>query len=113
MNLNEQVQEAIQMIDAQIRELLSIKDDFKQKKISSADGLEIMEEWKERTIKLLSQKVHPNEGLNLDKRNEWLLSEDPLTSFRKTADMYSSFLNTLKKEIEKHPGDIFAAPVTP
>jgi hypothetical protein len=72
-----------------------------------------MEQWKERTIKLLSQKVHPKEGLKLDQRNEWLLSEDPLTSFRKTAAMYSSFLTTLKEEIKKHPGNVFAAPVTP
>ena len=113
MNLNEQAQEAIKMIDAQTSELLSIKDDFKKKRFSSADGLEKMEQWKERTIKLLSQKVHPKEGLKLDQRNEWLLSEDPLTSFRKTAAMYSSFLNTLKEEIKKHPGNVFAAPVTP
>jgi hypothetical protein len=31
MNVNEQAQEAIKMIDAQISELLSIKDDFKKK----------------------------------------------------------------------------------
>ncbi len=113
MNLNEQALEAIKMIDSQISELISIKDAFKQKIISSADGLEKMEEWKGRTIELLSQKIHPNEGLNLDKKNEWLLSEDPLTSFRKTADMYASFLNNLKEEIEKHPGDILSTPVTP
>jgi hypothetical protein len=110
MNLNEQAHEAIKMIDAQISELLSIKDAFKQKNISSADGLEKIEEWKERTIELLSQKVHPNEALNLEKKNEWLLSEDPLTSFRKTIDVYSSFLNTLKGEIEKHPADIISTP---
>ncbi len=113
MNLNEQAHEAIKMIDAQMSELLSIKDAFKQKNFSSADGLEKMEEWKERTIELLSQKVHPNEALNLAKKNEWLLSEDPLTSFRKTADMYTSFLNTLKEEIEKHPVNVFSPPVTP
>lgn len=112
MNLNEQAQEAIKMIDAQISELLSIKDAFKQKKISSAEGLEKIKEWKESTVELLSQKVNPNEGLNLDKRNDWLLSDDPLTSFRKTADMYSSFVKTLKEEIEKHPSDFFSTPVT-
>lgn len=111
MVLDVQAQEAIKTIDTQIMELLAIRDSFKQRKISSADGLEKMGEWKVRTVELLSQKVHPNEGINLDKKNEWALSEDPLTSFRKTVELYISFLKLLKEKIEKNPGDIFSAPI--
>ena len=111
MDINEKAEEAMRMLDTQIGELLSIKEAFKNKEISSIDGLEKISQWKLRTVKLLSEKVHPQEAKNLDEKSEWTLSGEPLTSFRKTSDMYFSFLTTLKEKIEKQPRDILSAPV--
>ena len=105
------VQKIIGMITNQARELNGIVDRAKEDEHYHA-AFEALTRWKKRTVRLLSEEVHPNEGKRLaDKEKTSFIMGDPLRNLVDEADMYIGFLRSLVEELEKHPEDVLSVPM--
>ena len=106
------VEEAINIVFKQLEELT----DIAKSAMSSCNaqlGFEKLNRWKARTIRLLSENIHPNEGQKL--------KDKPTYSFRTygialenlvdAVSIYSGFLVSLLEELKVHPEDVLDAPV--
>ena len=113
MTTPQRVEEAIDIVLKQEKELLLIATSAK----SSGDtrlGFEKLRRWKARTVSVLSENVHPNEGQRLkDKQQASIIMGDPLRNLINEVDMYMGFLGSLCEELEKHPEYVLDAFPTP
>jgi len=104
MEIEKKAQEAIKMIEIQQKELSDIVERTDtERNIESAT--ERLKRWKSRTIKLLSEKIHPAEGVKLQEivRN---FSSSHFKDFEYDVNKYSAFLLSLKEVLETHPEDV-------
>jgi len=111
MTLSPRVEEAINTVIQQLDELADITNDAK----FSGDarlGFERLSRWKARTVSLLSENIHPNEGQKLqDKRTGSIISVgDPLDNLLEAVHIYSGFLGSLCEELKKHPKYVLDVP---
>ena len=104
-------QEAIRIVEVQLGELFDIANTAK----SSSDahlGFEKLNRWKARTVRLLSENIHPDEGQKLQKKETYSFRTygDPLENLLEAVHIYSGFLGSLREELEKHPENILDVP---
>jgi predicted nucleotide-binding protein len=110
MSINEKQEAAIELIDKVVDELRDIADTAKKDRDTDA-GFERLHRWKDRSVKLLSDKISPNEGKKLNGKKLGSFSMlDPLLNLIDEANMYLAFLKSLREELEKHPEDIIDIP---
>lgn len=107
----DKVQKIIDMIANQAGELKDILNRARKDEHYHA-AFEALRRWKTRTVRLLSEEVHPNEGKKLaDKEKTSFIMGDPLRNLADEADMYVGFLRSLVEELEKHPEDVLSVPM--
>ena len=111
MTISSGVQEAISILDQQGSELMQIAKDA----MSSRDprlGFERLQRWRERTVRLVAEKVHPNEGQKLQKKETFSIRTygDPLDNLVDAVSVYTGYLGSLREELEKHPEDVLNVP---
>ena len=106
---------AIEAIDQQLKELGEILDQLtKDREVDAA--WERRDRWKERTIRVLSEKVSQREAQRFsDLRKGSFIMGQPLRNFVDEVNMYKGFFSALAEEIAKHGDDILEshARVTP
>jgi hypothetical protein len=103
--------EAIRIVEVQLGELLGIANTAKSSRDARL-GFEKLNRWKARTVRLLSENIHPSEGQKL--------KDKPTYSFRTygialenlldAVSIYSGFLESLLDELERHPEDVLNVP---
>jgi len=103
--------EPIRIVEVQLGELLGIANTAKSSRDARL-GFEKLNRWKARTVRLLSENIHPNEGQKL--------KDKPTYSFRTygialenlldAVSIYSGFLESLLNELERHPEDVLNVP---
>jgi hypothetical protein len=111
MTLPPRVEEALNIVIQQLAELNDIAKNAK----SSGDtrlGFERLFRWKERTVRLLSENIHPNEGKKLQDKKIYSFGTlgDPRDNFIESVHIHSRFLESLYEELEKHPECILDVP---
>lgn len=107
MDIEKKAQEAIEMIGIQQKELMDIIERVQgDQDINIAE--ERLERWKSRTVKLLSTKIHPNEGAKLQEKYRGYASFNPINDITEDAKDYFAFLLSLKEELVTHPEGIMA-----
>lgn len=105
VEIDNKVQAAIKMIQIQLKELADIVSRVSE----DVDSTEArLGRWKSRTVKLLSDKVNPEEGTKLQKITRPFVSRDHARDVLYDANQYRTFLLPLKEELEKHPEGIMA-----
>jgi len=109
MDVNERVEEATGVVRERREELLEIVKRARNERDDN-QAFMALERWKNRTVRLLSQYISPEEGSKLETMSltSWSYI-DPLDNFFREANMYENFLTILQEEINKYPGDILAA----
>ena len=112
MTLPPRVEEALDIVIQQLAELNDIAKNAK----SSGDirlGFERLLRWKARTVRLLSENIHPDEGQKLQKKETYSFRTygDPLENLLEAVHIYSGFLGSLREELEKHPENILDVPI--
>lgn len=105
MEIGKKTQEAIEMIAVQLKELMDIVSSGRE---DSAATTERLKRWKSRTVKLLSDKINPDEGKKLQGIERNWSSYDPFDDILHDSNEYRAFLLSLKEELEKHPDEIIA-----
>lgn len=110
MSIEEKAKEAIAMIDAQEMVLENIGKRLIEDEDTDA-AFERLQRWKSRTIRLLSEKVNPEEGKKLEDKYRTSVSIYPMKDFAKEGIMYLSFLKSLREELEERPEDYFSIPI--
>lgn len=111
MELNKEAEKATALIGTQLDELHTIVERARDDKDFEA-GRERLRRWKSRTVKLLSEQIHPKEGEKLKKKYKLgVVVGQPLRNLAEEADMFRGFLLSLMEELEEHPEDILRAPV--
>lgn len=108
MNIQEKALEAISIIDKQLVELNKIFVNAR-----NSNELKIawnkLERWKDRSVKLLTDNIHPNEGKKLkEERLTSFSMYDAFANFTDEVKMYEAFLLSLRDELENYPEDIFS-----
>jgi uncharacterized protein (TIGR02391 family) len=75
-------------------------------------GFERFHRWKARTVRLLSESVHPNEGKKLQDKQTFSMKTygDPLENLLESVDICSRFLVSLSEELKNHPEDVLDVP---
>jgi uncharacterized protein (TIGR02391 family) len=75
-------------------------------------GFERFHRWKARTVRLLSESVHPNEGKKLQDKQTFSMKTygDPLENLLESVDICSRFLVSLTEELGSHPEDVLDVP---
>jgi hypothetical protein len=63
MAMNDKVKEALKIVEDQRNELLSILERTRESQIETAN--ERLARWKTRTVRLISENIHHNEGVKL------------------------------------------------
>jgi|SRR3972149_8762682 len=112
MTLSPRVEEAINIVIQQDKELTDIAKSAE----SSGDtrlNFERLQRWKARTVSLLSESIHPNEGQKLQDKPTYSFRTygNPLENIRDAVSIYSGFLGSLLEELEKHPEDVLDAAI--
>lgn len=105
------VEEAINIILQQEKELTIIASNA----LSSGKnrlGFERLNRWKARTVSLLSENIHPNEGQKLQdtKAPSIRTYGNPFDNLLEAFDIYSGFLGSLREELERHPEYVLDVP---
>lgn len=106
-------EKAIKIIDKQLKELAGIAISAK----SSGDtrlGFERLHRWKARTVSLLSENIHPNEGKKLqDKKTpSYMTYGIILDNLLEAVHIYSVFLGSLREELKRYPEYILDVPTS-
>lgn len=107
MEIDKKAQAAIEMIQIQLKELIDIVRHAREDVDSTEERLK---RWKSRTVKLLSDKINPEEGLKLQEITRNFASY-PVDDILYDSNQYRAFLSSLKEELEKHPEDVLSVPV--
>ena len=111
MSVEEKAKEAITMIDNQTGALEEIGK-LVEKNRDTGTAFEKLKRWKSRTIRLLSEKVNPDEGKELEGKTMTSITiGQPLLNLANESIMYLSFLKSLREELEEHPEDYFSIPI--
>ena len=110
MSVEEKAKEAIAMIDAQEMALKEVGRKLRVNEDTDA-AFERLQRWKSRTIRLLSEKVNPEEGKKLEEKYRTTVSIYPMEDFAKETIMYLSFLKSLSEDLEERPEDYFSIPI--
>jgi predicted nucleotide-binding protein len=106
-------EKAIKIIDKQLKELAGIAISAK----SSGDtrlGFERLHRWKARTVSLLSENIHPNEGRKLQdtKTPSYMTYGIILDNLLEAVHIYSVFLGSLREELKRYPEYILDVPTS-
>jgi len=106
------VEEAINIVFKQLEELTDIARSARSS-ASAHLGFEKLNRWKARTIRLLSENIHPNEGQKLKDKRTYSFSTYgiPLENLIHAVSIYSGFLVSLIEELKVHPEDVLDVPV--
>jgi len=106
------VEEAINIVFKQLEELTDIARSARSS-ASAHLGFEKLNRWKARTIRLLSENIHPNEGQKLKDKPTYSFSTYgiPLENLIHAVSIYSGFLVSLIEELKVHPEDVLDAPI--
>jgi NAD-dependent SIR2 family protein deacetylase len=97
---------ALEVIQEQTEELLDVVDRVRVD-LDYRTARERLGRWKSRTIEVLSEHVHPDEGGRLrEKRKYGVLKGHPLRDIEDEVHMYLSFLQALADEVKQHPSSI-------
>ena len=104
MEIDKKAQAAIEMIQIQLKELIDIVSHAREDVDSTEERLK---RWKSRTVKLLSDKINPEEGLKLQEITRNFASY-PVDDNLYDSNQYRAFLSSLKEELEKHPEGVIA-----
>ncbi len=107
MEVNRKAQEAVNMIEAQLKELVSILDLVQRDKDYSS-ARERLNRWQSRTVKLLSEKVNPEEGTQLEGKFRRIAYHTEMENISADVDMYCAFLISLRETLEQHPEDLLS-----
>lgn len=111
MSVEQEARQAIEMIEKQLQELTQIIGRYARYQDAEVIS-EKLRRWKQRTVKLVSDTVHPDEGKRLaDKHPSGYTPGQPLRNLKEEASIYQAFLVSLKDELDQHPGDV-VSPVT-
>lgn len=111
MGNDKKASDALNIIDEQRKELNKLVEQTSMSRNHQA-GSERIKRWKERTVNLLAENVHPREASKLRKKSMGsYFMGDPMRNLAHEARMYDSFLIALAEEISQHPEDIFYVPV--
>lgn len=106
MEINEKAQKAIGMVKSRGKELSTIVERVRSDSDFST-AKERLRRWKSRTIKLLSEQIHPDEAVKLKKiRKTSFIMGESLRNFVDETNMYRGFILSLREELEKHPQDV-------
>ncbi len=108
MEIDKKAQAAIEMIQIQLKELIDIVSHAREDNDST---IERLRRWKSRTVKLLSDRINPEEGLKLQEITRNFTSWDPVDDILYDSKQYRAFLSSLKEELEKHPEEVLSVPV--
>ena len=108
MEIDKKAQAAIELIDVQLKELTDIVSRVREDVDSTRENLK---RWKSRTVKLLSDKVCPEEGMKLQESTRNFASYDPGNDILYDAKQYRALLSSLKEELEKHPDEVLSVPM--
>ncbi|MFC1955321.1 TIR domain-containing protein [Chloroflexota bacterium] len=107
MEIESKVIKALEIVESQKSELSDLFD-------STSQGLDIhvaaekIKRWKNRTVRLLSEHVHSNEGNKLrDIKRNW--SSSLKDGFKYDVTVYSAFLSSLGDELRYYPAGIILA----
>jgi predicted nucleotide-binding protein len=101
-------EKALELLDERLQELSRIV------KRASFDfdyeaGEERLKRWKSRTVKLISENVHPQEGNKLLKKHlNSATTRRSQENLEDGAKLYRGFLLSLRGELQNHPEDIIA-----
>ncbi len=104
-------EKALELLDERLQELSSIV------KRASFDfdyeaGEERLKRWKSRTVKLISDNIHPREGEKLLKKYlNSATTRRPQENLEDGAKLYRGFLLSLRGELQDHPEDIIATEI--
>jgi len=106
------VEEAINIVFKQLEELTDIARSARSSDNAHL-GFEKLNRWKARTIRLLSENIHPNEGQKLKDKPTYSFSTYgiPLENLIHAVSIYSGFLVSLIEELKVHPEDVLDAPI--
>ena len=113
MTTPQRAEEAINIILQQEKELLIIASSAH----TSGDarlGFERLKRWKARTVRLVSENIHPDEGQKLQKKETYSFRTYgiPVENLLEAVNIYLGFLGSLREELEKHPEDVLNSPTT-
>lgn len=100
MEIDKKAQAAIEMIQIQLNELTDIVSRVREGVDSTRENLK---RWKSRTVKLLSDKVNPEEGTKLREITRNFVTADHVHDIVYDANQYRAFLSSLNEELKKHP----------
>lgn len=75
-------------------------------------GFERLRRWKKRTVNILRENVHDNEGNRLEAKKKTIRMGDPLGNLADESEMYAGFLQALDQELADHPEDVIYVPTT-
>lgn len=103
MEIEKKAQEAIEMIEIQLKELGDIVTRVSEDISATRERLK---RWKSRTVNLLSNKIQSGEGMKLQEITRNFAYGDPVENILYDADKYRAFLLSLKEELETHPEGI-------
>jgi len=103
--------EAIRIVEVQLGELLGIANTAKSSRDARL-GFEKLNRWKARTVRLLSENIHPNEGQKLKGKPTYsfMTYGIALENLLDAVSIYSGFLESLLDELQRHPEDVLNAP---
>lgn len=101
-------QKALEVIDKQLNDLTDIYSSTIKDRTFPL-GFEKLTRWRIRTIRLLTQYVHPDEGKKLERKApQGIPTGTPQSRYLAETQGYLSFLMTLQEELQKYPEDILS-----
>ncbi len=104
-------EEAIKIIDKQLKELTGIAISARSSRDARL-GFERLNRWKARTVRLLSENIHPDEGQKLKDKPTYSMRTFgiALENLLDAVSIYSGFLESLLEELKAHPEDVLDVP---
>lgn len=111
MTLSERAEEAINIVIQQGNELADIGNSATSSG-GARLGFERLNRWKDRTVRLLSEKIHPNEGQKLKDKPTYSFRTHGIDSenFFEAVSIYAGFLTSLLEALKGHPEDVLDLP---
>jgi len=105
MEIKKKTQEAIEMIDVQLKALGDIVSSVRE---DSDVTTQRLERWKSRTVKLLSDQINPGEGEKLQGIERNWSTYDSIFDILDDSGEYRAFLLALREDVEKYPEETIA-----
>ena len=113
MTTTPKLEKAIKIVDKQLKELTGIAISARSSRDTRL-GFERLHRWKARTVRLLSENIHPDEGQKLQKKESFSFRTygDALENLLEAVHIYSGFLGSLREELKRYPEYILDVPTS-